>query len=220
MLEKSLGFLKQLRDNNQREWYHENKSLYNEAKTEFEQLTELLLHETQNFDKSIAGLSPKDCIFRIFRDIRFSKDKSPYKTNFGTFLCPGGRKAMNAGYYLHIEPGKSFIAAGIYMPPSHVLRAVRTDIYEHFEEYLEIINEPELKKCFGEVSGDKLKTPPKGFDKEFIGIEHLKFKNYGLMTDRSDSEIQAENSFADIIYHFKVASPFVKFLNEATLHAV
>ena len=126
---------------------------------------------------------------------------------------------MNAGYYLHIEPGKSFIAAGIYMPPANVLRAVRNDIYEHYEEYLEIINAPDIKRFFGEVGGDKLKTPPRGFDKDFKGIEHLKFKSYGLMTDRSDKEIQSENSFTDIVRHFKLASPFVHFLNEAARHA-
>ena len=180
MLEKSLEFLGKLKENNNREWYHANKSLYQEAKAEFEHLTELLIHETSKFDRSILGLTPKECIFRIFRDVRFSKDKSPYKTNFGTFLTPGGRKAGNAGYYLHIEAGASFIATGIYMPPSNVLRAIRKDIYEHYEEYMEILAQPDLKSHFGEVSGDKLKTPPRGFNKDFEGIEHLKFKSFGL----------------------------------------
>ena len=97
MFEKSFSFLKPLKKNNNREWYHANKDLYLEAKEEFEHITELLIHEISKFDRSILGLTPKDCIFRIFRDVRFSKDKSPYKTNFGTFMVPGGRKASNAG---------------------------------------------------------------------------------------------------------------------------
>lgn len=220
MLEKSVNFLKLLKENNNREWYHANKSLYQEAKTEFEHFTEILIHETIKIDKSLTGLEPKDCIFRIFRDVRFSKDKSPYKTNFGTFLCPGGRKSFHAGYYFHIEPGVSFIAAGIYMPPSNILRAVRKDIVEHYEEYLEILEDPELKSCFGEVSGEKLKTPPRGFARDFEGIEHLKFKSYTLMRSRSDAEIRSSDCLTDVIRHFRVASPFIKFLNEAAKNAV
>jgi uncharacterized protein (TIGR02453 family) len=180
----------------------------------------LLIHETAKIDRSLTGFTPKDCIFRIFRDVRFSKDKSPYKTNFGAFLSPGGRKSAKAGYYLHIEPGGSFIAAGIYMPPSDVLRAIRKDIVEHYEEYIEILEDPELKSHFGEVSGDQLKTPPRGFDKDFEGIEHLKFKTYTLMKSRNDDEIRSADSFNAVIEHFRAASPFVKFLNEAAKNAV
>ena len=218
MLEKSFAFLTPLRENNNRDWYHAHKSLYQAAREEFEQITEILLHEVGQFDKSVAGLIPKDCIFRIFRDVRFSKDKSPYKTNFGTFLSAGGRKSTHAGYYLHIEPGGSFVAAGIYMPPPEVLRAIRNDIVEHYREYIEIIEEKELKEHFGEVSGEKLKLPPKGFDKEFEGIEHLKFKNYGLITSRTDKQIQNNDSFGEIVSLFRIASPFVKFLNQAAMN--
>ncbi|MBN1951186.1 MAG: DUF2461 domain-containing protein [Bacteroidales bacterium] len=215
MLEKSYAFLELLKKNNHREWYHANKKLYQEAQEEFEQITEIMLYETSKFDKSLLGLIPKDCIFRIFRDVRFSKDKSPYKTNFGAFLTPGGKKSVKAGYYLHVEPGGSFVAAGIYMPPSEVLRAIRSDIVEHFQEYLEIVESPDIVEEFGGVSGEKLKTAPKGFDKEFPGIEHLKFKNYGLIAMRSDEQIRSEESFSDIMRLFRLANPFVFFLNEA-----
>ena len=219
MFEKSLDFLRKLRDNNNRDWYHAHKSLYNEAKLEFEHVTEILIHEVVQFDKSIAGIQPKDCIFRIFRDVRFSADKSPYKTNFGTFLVPGGRKSSFAGYYLHIEPGGSFIASGIYMPPPSILLAIRKDIFTYTDEFKNTINSKEVKELFGEISGDKLKLAPKGFPKEFPDIDLLKYKNYGLLRMKTDREIMDAEVLKEIIHCFEVTSPFVKFLNEAVQQA-
>jgi uncharacterized protein (TIGR02453 family) len=213
MFTNSFQFLRQLAEHNDREWFHANKTVYNEAKSEFEHATELLLHEVSRFDSTIAGLTPRDCIFRIFRDVRFSHDKSPYKTNFGTFLAPGGRSSMRAGYYLHIQPGESFIAGGIYMPPAPWLKAIRRNIYEHIEEFNEIINHPELKKVFGNISGDKLKKAPLGFPAEFPFIDLLKFKNYGLIKMVSDSEILKEKALMMIISYFKLLQPFIRFLN-------
>ena len=215
MFDKTYAFLRELRDNNNREWYHANKTKYAKAKEEFEQITELLLHEITLFDRSIAGLTPKDCIFRIFRDVRFSKDKSPYKTNFGSFIAPGGRKSMNAGYYLHIEPGSSFIAGGIYMPPSNILNAIRREIYAHYPEYLDIIKEKQFIERFADMGGDRLKNPPRGFDKDFEGIEHLKFKSYALMYSPDENELTGENGLALIVDSFRIALPFVQFMNEA-----
>lgn len=219
MFEKSFSFLRLLKQNNNRDWYHGNKHLYAEAKQEFEHIVELLIHETSKIDTSILGLTPKEGIFRIFRDVRFSKDKTPYKTNFGAFLVPGGRKSFHAGYYLHLEPEGSFIASGIYMPPSNILRAIRNDIFEHFEEYETILNSNEIAKEFGEVSGDKLKLPPKGFPKEFRGIEQLKFKSFGLSSMRTDEQMQKADSIEDVLNLFEISKPFISFLNEAIKNA-
>jgi uncharacterized protein (TIGR02453 family) len=215
MLEKSFEFLAALKNNNNREWFQANKNLFSEAKLEFEQVTELLIHEVSRFDRSIAGLSPRDCIFRIFRDVRFSSDKSPYKTNFGSFLVPGGRKSNHAGYYLHIEPGESFVAGGIYMPPAPMLKAVRLNIFRHIDEFLEIIHSAELKKHFGEISGDKLKKPPQGFPKEFPYIDLLKFKSYGLIKMKADAEFQDQKIIKSSIELFSIMQPFIRFLNES-----
>jgi uncharacterized protein (TIGR02453 family) len=215
VFEKTYQFLSLLRKNNNREWYQANKSMYNEAKTEFEHITEILIHEVSQFDKQIGGLRPKDCIFRIFRDIRFSTDKTPYKTNFGTYLVPGGRKFNHAGYYLHIEPGESFVATGIYMPPSPVLTAIRKDIYNNHEEFKEILASEEIKEFFGELSGDKLKSPPRGFPKDFENIELLKFKSYGLIRMLEDRMLRNENPIPEIVTSFRISFPFVRFLNEA-----
>jgi uncharacterized protein (TIGR02453 family) len=189
MFEKTYPFLRAIRDNNNREWYHQNKNTYNEAKLEFEQITELIIYETGKFDKDIRGLLPKDCIFRIFRDVRFSNDKSPYKSNFGAFLCKGGKKSGYAGYYLHIEPKNSFIAGGIYMPPSPLLKAIREDIYEHINEFKEILEEPGFKKHFGGISADSLKTVPKGFSKDFPDIGLLKYTSYTVMKEKKDKDL-------------------------------
>lgn len=215
MFENTFSFLKALRENNNREWYAAHKDLYQRAKTEFEHLTEILIYECSRLDASVAGLAPNDCIFRIFRDVRFSKNKEPYKTNFGAFIAPGGRKAMRAGYYLHVEPGACFVAGGIYLPPAEVLRAIRKDIYEHFEEFSELLAESELQRIYGSIEGEHLKLAPKGFPKDFKGIELLKFKSYGLLSSVTDAALQHPDSLQHIVNSFRVAVPFVRFLNEA-----
>ena len=215
MLDKSFSFLNSLSQNNKREWYHANKSDYKEAKQEFEYITEILLHAVSKFDKDIIGLVPKDCIFRIFRDIRFSADKLPYKTNFGAFITRGGKKAGFAGYYLHLEPGNSFIAGGIYMPPSPILRAIRNDVFENVDEFKGIIHTPELKNNFEVLSGEKLKNAPRGFPKDFPDVELLKFKSYGFSKMMSDKDIMGEDSLNEIVSSFKILKPFIWFLNEA-----
>ncbi|MBA7521281.1 hypothetical protein ES705_13386 [subsurface metagenome] len=215
MFEKSFSFLETLTQNNNRKWYHANKSFYNVARQEFEHVTEILLHEVSEFDKDVAGLTPKDCIFRIFRDVRFSADKSPYKTNFGTFLTRGGKKTGFAGYYLHIEPDNSFIAGGIHMPPSPVLKAIRSDIFEHIEEFKEIIQFPELTKNFDGMFGEQLNNPPRGFPKDFPDIDLLKYKSYGFSKMKTNKEMMHADILEDIIARFRSLFPFILFLNEA-----
>jgi uncharacterized protein (TIGR02453 family) len=217
MFNKSYNFLRTLSQNNNREWYHANKSIYNDAKQEFEHVTEILLHEVSRFDKDLIGLVPKDCIFRIFRDVRFSSNKLPYKTNFGTFLTRGGKKAGFAGYYLHIEPENSFIAGGIYMPPSPVLKEIRNDIFEHIEEFKEITHSPQISKNFQPMSGDKLKNPPRGFPKEFPDVDLLKFKSYGFSKMKPDNEMMKDDILEEIVNSFRILHPFIRFLNEAIL---
>lgn len=215
MFEKSFSFLTQIRENNNREWYHANKKFYQDAKAEFEQVTEVLINETSKFDTSIRGLQPKDCIFRIFRDVRFSNDKSPYKSNFGSFLCKGGKKSGYAGYYIHIEPGGSFIAGGIYMPPSPILKAIRDDIFEHVDEFKEIINSPEFINHYKTIDGDKLKTAPKGFPRDFTDIELLKYTSYTVGKYKTDKQMSASSIIGEITDAFKALYTFNRFLNEA-----
>lgn len=216
MLSKELlEFLSELKENNYKEWFHENKPRYQKLKKEFEQFIAHTIATIAQFDPSVQNLEPKHCIFRINRDIRFSKDKSPYKTNFGGFIVPGGKKAGNAGYYIHIEPGNCFIAGGIYAPPSDKLKAVRTEIYENTDEFKKILSDKNFKNHFkGIMSDDKLKTAPKGFPKDFEDIDLLRYKHYTVAKSVADDLI-ASDKFADEIHEtFKALYPFNEFINE------
>jgi uncharacterized protein (TIGR02453 family) len=215
MFEKTFTFLRLIRANNNREWYHANKALYNEAKLEFEQFTELMINKTGKFDSDIKGLLAKDCIFRIFRDVRFSNDKSPYKSNFGAFLSKGGKKGGFSGYYLHIEPENSFIAGGIYLPPSPVLRAIREDVYDHIDEFKEIILSPDFTKHFKGIDSEKLKSAPKGFPKDFADIDLLKFTSYTVGKSKTDKEMSVGSILEEITEAFKALYLFNRFMNEA-----
>jgi uncharacterized protein (TIGR02453 family) len=211
-----LDFLQDLKKNNNRDWFHSQKSRYNQCRDGFLHFTEILIHEISQFDPSIKGQLPKDCVFRINRDIRFSKDKSPYKTNMGAFITPGGRNGGLAGYYLHLEPGASMIAGGIYMPPSPVLKTIRQEIHDNLEEFEEILKDNTFIQYFGtELWGEKLKTKPKGFDENFRGLEYLKYKHYTVSNNKTDNEIVSENLVNDVIAVFKAMHPFNRFINNA-----
>ena len=211
-----LDFLANLEKNNHRDWMDENKNQYLEARKVFDKVITQLINEIASFDPAIRGLSPKDCIFRLNRDIRFSKNKSPYKTNFGAFMTEGGRKGSNAGYYLHLQPGdRSFLAGGMYMPDSDALKKVRQEIDYNASELKKIVTESAFKNYFGQVTGDRLKTAPKGYSPDHPNIEFLKLKSYIVMHQVHDSEvIQPDfiNNTADI---FKALHPLNEFLNVA-----
>ncbi len=209
----TINFLKKLKENNNREWFNENRKLYETTKKEFQDFTDLLISKTIGVDSSIAGLTHKECIFRIFKDVRFSKDKSPYKPNFGTFLASGGRKSGKAGYYVHIEPGNSFIGGGIYMPPTENLKKIRSLLYGTIEEYKSIVSDPDFVKTFGEVEGEKLKKAPRGFSPDFPDIEILKFKSYFVHTQISDSEILSPDFIDNAINTFSVMYPLNSYIN-------
>ena len=158
----TLEFLNGLKHNNNREWFLKNQAAYKDAKLNFETFVQEIINQIIVFDPIMKGLEVKSCIFRINRDIRFSNDKSPYKSNFGAFIVRGGK--MNgdkfAGYYFHIEPGGSMIAGGAYVPPSQWLNAIREKISDEPDEFLKIINDKNFKKYFGNIEGEKLKTAP------------------------------------------------------------
>ncbi len=210
-----LHFLKELARNNNKLWYQKNKDLYVQAKQEFELVTGLLINEIGKFDKNVSGLLPKDCVFRIFRDVRFSNDKTPYKTNFGAYMSKGGRKGGLAGYYLHVEPGSYFLAGGIYMPPSPVLRAIRNEIYHNIDEFLEILGEKKFTQYFGQIWGEKLTAPPRGFSKDFPEIELLKYKHYNVVHEVNEQQITGKDFIGYALEVYREMLPFNRFLNQA-----
>jgi uncharacterized protein (TIGR02453 family) len=214
-MEKVLEFLTDLSENNNREWFFANKKRYDESREKVLFLTEVVINEIRKFDSDIPLLAPKDCVFRIFRDVRFSNDKRPYKTNFGAFIAKGGRKSMNPGYYFHIEPSGSFVGGGVYMPPAEPLRTIRNYISENGSEFLEIINDKNFKKIYPEMYDDKLKTAPKGFPKDHEFIDLLRYKSFVFSHRISNTEISSDKLINTIVKSFKQLHPLNVFLNHA-----
>ncbi len=210
---KIFEFLKELEQNNNREWFTENKAKYQQVNEAFKLFVAKLIAGISEFDDKIKGLEPKHCIFRIYRDVRFSKDKSPYKINFGAYLVKGGRRSGNSGYYLHLQNNASFIAGGVHMPPPPELNKIRKEIYYNIEEFKQIINEPKVKKYFKEISGDKLIRPPKDFPADFPDIELLKYKSYSFFENISQEQCLQADFFDFLIERFKLMKPLVKFMN-------
>lgn len=212
-----LEFLTGLSSHNSKEWMEANKEEYNQAKATFIELVSTLLENLKQFDPGVAALTAKDCIFRINRDVRFSKNKAPYKNNFGASISEGGKKSENAGYYLHIQPGnESFIAGGLYMPASEHLKKIRQEIDYNAPELLKIVSEKDFKKTFGTVQGDKLARAPKGYFPDHPNIEFLKLKSYIVLQKLSDEEIRSNDLVASLSDKCRTMKPFLDFLNVAT----
>ena len=211
-----LSFLNDLKKHNSREWFELNKSHYQKAKQDFFLLTQQVIEECVKFDALLIGNDAAKSIFRINRDVRFSKDKSPYKTNFGASINPGGKKSMIPGYYIHIEPGKSFLAAGCYMPESTFLSSIRQEIDYNFEEFSAIVNNQDFSADFGKLSEeDALKKTPKGFEKDNPASEFLKLKHFIAVKDLTDDQLIKPNFYKEVSKTFYTALELNKFLRRA-----
>ncbi|WP_159521688.1 DUF2461 domain-containing protein [Sunxiuqinia indica] len=207
-----LDFLTDLRKNNNREWFNDNRKRYEESKEQMLFFTELMIQEIHKFDPEIPFLNPKDCLFRIFRDVRFSKDKSPYKTQMGSFIAKHGRKSDRAGYYIHIDPGNSFLGGGIWRPQADTLKVIRTEIFENANDFKEILADKDFAKYFSLMNDDKLKMAPKGFPKDFEDIELLKHKSYVFgyqIDDKTISEEQFVSLSVDVFRELHKANRFI-----------
>lgn len=214
-MEKVIQFLQELSENNNKEWFHSNKSRYEENRDKILFLTEVLINEIRKFDKDVPAVNPKDCMFRIFRDVRFSNDKRPYKTNFGSFISDGGRKSMRAGYYFHIEPGSSFIGGGVYMPPAEPLKKIRYYLAENAEEFLDIINNKGFKSVYPEMYDHQLKTAPKGFPKDHVNIKLLRYKSFVFSSAITNNEIVEDKFIENAVSAFTHLHQVNAFLNRA-----
>ncbi len=214
-LQNVLRFLEELKENNNREWFNENKNRYLATKDDFDEIVAFLIKEIAKFDSGVANLHPRECVFRIYRDVRFSKDKSPYKINFGAAFNKGGKKNPVGTYYIHIEPENSFIGGGMWMPSGDVLKKVRSEIYYNVEEFKKILNNSKFKSTFGELMDEKLKRPPKGFPADFPDVELLKYKSYVVGKRFGDAEIIQEGFIHEVPSVFKVLHPLNQFLDRA-----
>lgn len=212
-----LKFLKDIKKNNDRVWFEKNKPKYLEAKQGFEDFVGEVLKEIVKFDSGLGGLDHKKLPFRIYRDVRFSKDKSPYKTNMGAGFSPNGKLVQEPGYYVHIEPGnKSFVAGGIYMPDAPNLSKIRQEIDYNGDKLIKITKSKSFTKSFdGFDEFDKLKTMPKGYAKDHPHIEILKLKSLIVSHNFTDKEVMDKKFVKNVALHAKAIKPLNDFIREA-----
>ena len=215
LAKETLDFLKKLDKNNNRDWFNAHKDSFIRANDNVIAVTGDLISRVGKFDAEIAGLDPKSCVFRIYRDVRFSKDKSPYKTNLGAFMAPGGRKTMAPGYYFHVQPGMFFAAAGKHMPDAAELLKIRSYIAANAKEFLKIVESKKFRDRFGELDGDRLSKPPKGFIADHPAIEYLKLKSFTVSEEFGEKEAVGKDYPKLLADSFKAAYPLVTFLRRA-----
>ena len=215
----SIKFLKELKKHNHKEWFEANRKQYDAAKNDFAELVQSVIEKFGKKDESIATLKAKDCMFRINRDIRFAKDKSPYKTNFGASINKGGKKAFStAGYYFHLEPGQLFVGGGMYQPFPPELNKVRQEIDYCFDEFKKIIGSKKFKSVYGDLDKSKeflLSRVPKGYEADNPAAEYLKLKSYIAMTNLSDKDATSNGLIKKTTEAFDTLLPLVNFLNRA-----
>lgn len=211
-----LDFLRELEQNNNLNWMHAHKPDYNEAKACFEQLLQELIDGLAVFDASVVGLNPKDLVFRLNRDTRFSKDKSPYNPSFRAHISSAGRQPIPAGYYISVKPGNCFLGGGVFaacLPGATAM--VRDCLAADPAGFERVIVEDDFKANFT-VSGEKLKNVPRGYDKAYPLAEYLKHKSWDIEYHLSDGEFcDAANNLPLMLAKFRLMQPFNNYLNMA-----
>ncbi|PRY86263.1 DUF2461 domain-containing protein [Mongoliibacter ruber] len=216
MSKNYLSFLSHLAENNHKDWMDANRDWYQEVRAEFIDDVAELLAGISTWEPALSAFKPKDCVFRQNRDVRFSANKDPYKTNLAAYFSVGGKKSNGPGYYLHIQPGGSFIAGGIWMPPADVLKNIRQEIDYSGEELLNILNEKTFKQHFSSLEGEQLKTSPRDYDSAHPYIDLLRYKSFIVSTPLEDKDISSGNFKTKTIDAFRVMKPFHDFLHKAS----
>lgn len=212
----TLKFLKTLSGNNTKDWFDGHKAEYQDAKADYESIVQQLIDGLGRMDGELGELQVKDCVFRIYKDVRFSKDKTPYKTNMGAAFSPGGRKSPRPGFYFHLEPGgNSFAGGGLWLPEAQGLKKVRQEIDYNFPEFQQIIGSKDFIKYFGKIEGEALKTVPQGYQPDNPAIAYLKLKSFTVWHGFTDEACIQPALVREILKVFSVMQPFVKFLDRA-----
>jgi uncharacterized protein (TIGR02453 family) len=190
-----LKFLQNLAKHNDREWFQKHRADFDLAQNNFLNLVGGLIFALSEHDDALATIDPKSCLFRIYRDVRFSKNKAPYKTHLAAFICAAGKKSNTMpGFYIHIEPGgKSIFGSGSYMPDKTVLDKFRQDIAAPKSRILKILEDKQIRRVFPDlVDDDKAKLVPRGYAKDHPRAEYLKLKHFFLHTNLSDKEVTSK----------------------------
>ena len=214
---EGIDFLKRLKRNNNRLWFEKHKEGYESSvKIPMQSLIASLHPHFQRFAPEF-DINPKRSLFRIYRDVRFSKDKTPYKTHAAAhFVLRGKPKGVEgSGYYLHIEPGEVYIGGGIYMPDNDQLKKIRSAIAGHSDQFLSIVRLPRFRKIFGKLEGEKLQRVPKGYEPDHPMAEWLKYKQFFVWIEWPESKCLNESFVTEVAEVYKAATPLVRFLNEA-----
>ena len=214
----TLQFLKKLDKNNNKAWFDANRKQYEAAKLDFANLTGQVIAQFGKKEPAIALLQPKECVFRINRDVRFSKNKAPYKNNMGASIKAGGKKSLVAGYYIHLEPGgKSFVGGGLYMPDAGIVGKIRQEIDYNYAEFLKIVQNKKFVAQYGGLDfseGMSLVREPKGYEKENPAITYIKLKSWVATAPLSDTALQDKNLATQLTKAFEYLQPLISFLNE------
>ena len=215
----TIKFLKELKKNNNKPWFDKNRKRYEQAKADFAGFIQKVIDQHGKKDPSIKALVAKDCMFRINRDVRFSKDKSPYKSNFGASINKGGKKGENsAGYYFHFEPGGSFTGGGIWMPMPDELRKVRQEIDYTFSAFKKIIAAKKFKVVYGDLSKHAeytLSRVPKGYEADNPAAQYLKMKSYVAMVSLTDADLASKDLVKKTVAAFEALQPLIEFINKS-----
>ncbi|MBS1738444.1 MAG: DUF2461 domain-containing protein [Bacteroidetes bacterium] len=211
-------FLKELKKNNNRTWFEENRERYLQSKQDFENFIGSLLLKMKSFDHNLSDLEARNCLFRLNRDVRFSADKTPYKSHFGAYMAKGGKKSVYAGYYFHLEPGKCFAGGGLWMPAKDELHKVRQEIDYSYASFKKIINAPAFKKIYtapDREKGQVLVNMPKGYEKDNEAGHFLKLKSFTTTFEIKDAEVLEKNFVRTVARNFEALHSFIEFLNTA-----
>lgn len=216
---QTLDFLRELVQNNNRDWFQENRKKYDDAKADLEELVSVLIREISRF-QDLGNLQVKDCLFRINRDVRFSKNKDPYKNNMGAGIGPGGKSSGKIDYYLHIQPdGQSFLGGGMWSPTTEQLAKYRQEVDYNARELKDIIYDGDFRLYFPEIHGDALKTMPKGYPKDHPEIELLKRKQLFFMHQYSDKDVTSKDFANQIVKGVRLLKPYCDYMNYILSHS-
>ncbi len=216
----TIKFLEDLKENNTREWFQANAKRYDSYKQNYREVVDEFLSEMKPLDDTLEQLEFKDCSYRIHRDVRFSKDKTPYKTHMGIWMCEGKKNTNKAGYYVHIEPEAAFAGGGLYMPDAADLKKVRREIDGFYDELEEILAHPDFKAIYGDFErgeGMSLKSAPKDFDKDHPAIDYLKLKSFLATAKIPQKDLLSKNFAKETAQKLIVLKPLVEFLNRALI---
>lgn len=220
-----LTFLKDIAANNNRPWFAEHKDEFTACREDFEDGVTKLIHRLAAFDPEIAHLQVKDCVYRFYRDTRFSEDKSPYKRHFGAYICAKGKKSLRGGYYIHVEPGNCLLATGSYWLPTHILTSCRNEIMANIDEWRRIVENPSFVKLFGRPNEgaweqtekgfglESLKSCPSGFPRDYEFIHYLRMKDYCCWRRMGEDFFEGDDWLQEAVKVFKVAKPMMDFMN-------